>query len=299
MYLPTYAPVWNWRGAQKDNKRYPIHLRVTINRSTRYPEIKVPMKTKEAEWSGKAPVWIKNTHPFSQEINLAIKEKIDILDNLTARYFKAKKSLTFPLVFRELQRNNNTHSFLDYFREIRKDPPELLDDETMKRYHATLLHLEKFKPIITFNDLSEELFQEFKKYCVKEAELAMSTINGYFNACKKVIYWARKDQHITREHGASIFEDVHIKVGKPKVESLEVEEISEWKNYDFQGKYAALERDRNLFLIQIYTGYYYNDLRELLKTEAKCDPELGHYFKSDRYKNDNLALVPFFKFKNA
>ncbi len=153
----------------------PIHLRVTINRSTRYPEIKVPMKIKESEWSGKPPVWVKNTHPFAQEINLANKEHIDILDNLTARYFKSKKSLTFPLVLKELQQNNNTHSFLDYFREIIKDPPELLDDETMKRYRAALLHLEKCKPVITFNDLSEDLFQEFKKYCVKEAKLKMST----------------------------------------------------------------------------------------------------------------------------
>lgn len=80
------------------------------------------MKKRESEWSGNGPVWVRNTDPFAQEINLAIKEKIDILDNLIARYFKSKKNLTFPLVLMELHRNNNTHSFLDYFREIIKEP---------------------------------------------------------------------------------------------------------------------------------------------------------------------------------
>lgn len=95
-----------------------------------------------------------------------------------------------------LQRNNNTHSFLAYFREINKYPPETLAGST-------------------------------------------------------------------------------IKVGKAAPDHLEIHEITAWKNHDFEGKNAALERGRNLFLIQIYTGFYYNDLRDLLKTELKTDPEYG------------------------
>ena len=132
-----------------------------------------------------------------------------------------------------------------------------------------------------------------------DASLVASTINGYFNAIKKVVYWSRKDNHITKAHQESIFEDVHIKVGKSKKEHLEIHEIQQWKNFQFPDKYRTLERDRDIFLFQIYTGFYYSDVKELLKSELKNDPEYGYYINASRYKNDNLAIVPIWKFPYA
>jgi site-specific recombinase XerD len=301
MKMPNYRPRWNYRNAVNENGRYKVHIEIYISRKVKreYEEVNVPLKVAKEEWSGKTDGWVKICHPYAFEINEAIKEKLAILSDLNKRYYTAKKTLTYPLIKKELQRNNNTNSFLAYFREIIKDTPETLDDTTMDRYKVTLGHLTRWKPGITFNDLSEELFQEFKKYLEKQKDLAGSTVNGYFNSCKKVVNWARKDNHITKEHEESIFEDIHISIGKPKKDRLEVEEITDWKNYNFTAKEPTQERDRNIFLIQIYTGYYYNDLRELLKTEYKKDPEFGPYFQSERYKNDNLAIVPLWKFKNA
>lgn len=299
MRLPTYTPVWNWRNAKNAKQRYRLHICIYLNGQRRYAEIPTPQNVAKNEWCDRNNSWVKNTHPYAFEINQEIKQRLDLLTDLNRRYFLAKQSLSFPLIFKELQQNNNSHSFNLYFELIIKDPPEVLDAETMKRYHAALINLNKFNPSITFDDLSEDLFQRFKKYCIQDQELAGSTVNGYFNACKKVIYWARKDNQISKAQQESIFEDIHIKIGKPKKDRLELEEITAWKNYDFKGKNPTQQRDRDLFLIQIYTGFYYNDLRELLKTELKKDPEHGYYFQSGRYKNDNLAIVPLWKFKNA
>jgi hypothetical protein len=52
----------------------------------------------------------------------------------------------------------------------------------------------------------------------------------FFNAIKKVVFWARKDTHISKEHEETIFEDVHIKIGKAKKDHLEVEEVKQLKN---------------------------------------------------------------------
>jgi hypothetical protein len=301
MRMPSYRVLWNYRSRPNKEKRYKIHIEIYLGRHLRreYEEIEIPMKVSKEEWSGKQNNWVKINNPYSLEINEAIKIKLDVLYSLNKRYFTSGKRLTLPLIKKELQRNYNPNSFLGYFREIIKDAPETLDGATITRYQVALGHLERWRPDIAFQDLSEELFQEFKKYLEQKKELANSTINGYFNALKKVVEWVRKDQHITKEHQETVFEDIHIKVGKTKKDSLEVHEIAQWKNYDFKGKYAAIERDRDLFLIQIYGGYYYNDLRELLKSELKTDPEYGPYLKSDRYKNDHLALVPLWKFKNA
>ena len=299
MSMPTYTPLWNWRKRTNKIGRYPICIRITLNRESVYHTIPVPMRVRKDEWANKPTAWVNNKNPYSFEINQAIKETLTVLENLNKRYYTVKKSLSFPLILKELQRNNNSNSFNQYFKEIIKDPPEVLDDETMKRYHAAMVALNKFNPSVTFNDLSEELFQQLKKYCIESLSLAGSTTNGYFNAFKKVVYWARKDNHITKEHQESIFEEIHIKIGKPKKDRLEIEEITAWKNHDFKGENPTQERDRDLFLIQIYTGFYYSDLRELLKAELKKDPEYGYYIQSGRYKNDNLAVVPLWKFKNA
>ena len=294
----TYRPILNWRNATNVSKKYPIHLRITIERTAKYFPVEIPDNVKPEEWIDKQNAWVKNSHPFAFEINKIIKEKMDLVDAVVKRFYTAKKDLTFPLVFKELQKSNNTNLFNEYFSDCLKDPPETLDNETLKRYRACLKHLNAFNAAITFNNLSDELFQRFKKYC-ESRELVGSTINGYFNALKKVIHWSRKDSHITKEHQQSIFEDVHIKIGKPKKDHLEIEEIQAWKNHVFVKKKKSFERDRDMFLLQIYTGFYYSDLKELLKSELRKDHEYGHYINAARYKNDNLAIIPLWKFPNA
>jgi len=299
MKMPVYTPVWNWRNKKNKSERYPVHIRIHLAGDDKYEPVQVPQKVGKNEWTDKAGSWVKNTHPFAFEINNAIKAKLDILDALVKRYYEAKKSLNYPLIFRELQKNNNTNSFNTYFKDYITDPRETVDEETLKRYAACLQHLNRFNKAITFNDLSSELFLDFKKYLEDTATLVGSTINGYFNAIKKVVYWSRKDHHITKEHQESIFEDVHIKVGKAKKDHLELDEVKEWIDYQFTEQFRVYERDRDMFQLLIYTGYYYNDLRELLKSEYKKDPEYGPYLKSDRYKNDNLAIIPLWKFPKA
>jgi integrase len=299
MKRPVYTPVWNWRNVPNRTKEYPVHVRIHLDGDNKYHPIDLPRKVRKEEWAGKPNGWVKNTHPFAFEINGRIKETMDSLDDLVKRYFTAKKNLTFPLIFKELQKNNNSNLFNAYFDEVNKDPRETLDDETMKRYKACLGHLNRFNGAIAFHELSDELFQRFKKYLEKDGELAGSTINGYFNAIKKVAHWARKENHITRQHEESIFEDIHIKIGKPKKDHLEIEEIRQWRDFAFPAKNKSLARDRDMFLLLIYTGFYYSDLKEALKEDLKKDPEYGYYFYSDRYKNENLAIVPLWKFPHA
>ncbi|MDP4218574.1 MAG: site-specific integrase [Bacteroidota bacterium] len=299
MKMPRYTPVWNWRKTVNESKLYPIHIRISLTGDTKYYPVEVPQKVKEDEWTGKPGAWVKNTHPFCFEINGRIKEIMDILDGLVKRYYTAKKSLSFPIIMKELNKNDNSNLFNAYFAEFIRDPPETYDPETLKRYRACLQHLNRFNDSITFNDLCDELFQKFKKYCETEARLVGSTINGYFNALKKVTYWARKDNHITKEHQETIFEDVKIKINKPKKDHLEVGEIVQWKNFKFPEKHASLERDRDIFLFQIYTGFYYSDVKELLKSELHKDPEYGMYIAAERYKNDEQAIIPLWKFPHA
>lgn len=297
MKLPTYAAVHNYRNKVNKNGCYLIHIRVTLNRKQKFHEVIVPLKVRNEEWSGKEKIWVKNNHPYAFEINNSIEEKLKLLTELNKRYFTSKKQLTFPLIFKELEQNYNRNIFNEYYALVIKDPPEALED--MGRYKSALSALNSFNAIIPFFELSEELFQNVKKHLQTKQKLVGSTINGYFNAYKKVVYWARLQGHISKDHEESIFEGVKIKIGKPKKDHLEIEEILEWINYQFPEKYMVYERDRDMFQLLIYTAYYYSDLKSLLKKELKKDFEYGYYLYSDRYKNDNLAIVPLWKFPKA
>ncbi len=60
-----------------------------------------------------------------------------------------------------------------------------------------------------------------------------------------------------------------------------------------------LERDRDMFLFQIYTGYYYKDLRILRKDQLMKDEEYGYFILGERDKNGNDTIIPLFKFPHA
>lgn len=60
-----------------------------------------------------------------------------------------------------------------------------------------------------------------------------------------------------------------------------------------------LERDRNMFLFQIYTGYYYKDLRALRKDQLMKDEAYGFFILGERDKNGNDTFITLYKFPHA
>ena len=63
--------------------------------------------------------------------------------------------------------------------------------------------------------------------------------------------------------------------------------------------FQYLERDRDLFLFQVYTGYYYRDLLIFTKDHLQMDEEYGHIILGARDKNGNQTIIPLFKFPYA
>lgn len=299
MGTPTYTAVFNWRGAINKKGLYSIHIRVTIAGKSKYHPVALPLKVRTNQWSGKERAWVRESHPFHAEINERIEEKLSRLTELSRRTYKLRRKVSFGSALAELQMGYNTAIFNAYYEEVMKNPPEHLDEGTYGRYYAALGMLNRFNPQIAFHELSEELFKALKKHCQEVEQLASSTTKGYFNAIKKVMDWARLQSHMSKDQVEEALEDVKIKVGKTKKDALEVHEIKAWKECQFDHKHRGYERDRNLFLLQIYTGLYYSDLRTLEKTDLKTDAGYGHYLNADRFKNSNLSIIPLWKFPAA
>ena len=143
MDIPKISVVWNWRNQNNITGVYSIHLRISINRISKYYKIQIPKKVSREEWSGKDDAWVKPSHPFAFEINNKITEKKMLLHELIKKYYYLNKPLSFPVIFRQLKRRGDANSFLEYMQHYILDPPEKLHENTLKKYETCLKHLTK------------------------------------------------------------------------------------------------------------------------------------------------------------
>jgi integrase len=111
---------------------------------------------------------------------------------------------------------------------------------------------------------------------------------------------AKKENLLDVRDLESYLEDVKITVPKKKEgQHLEIEELQRLRKLVFAKNEFSLQRDRDLFLFQVYTGFYYNDLQALRKDQLFKDVEHGYYIIGERDKNGNPTIIPLYKFPYA
>lgn len=299
MNLPCIDVVFNWRNQTNVSGLYPIHLRITISRSSRYYKIAVPQKVSPKEWNGRADGWVKASHPFAFEINNKIIEKKAVLNELIKRSYNLNKSLSFEAVFLHLKKKGNPNSFYDYMQAFILNPPEKLEIATIKKYNTCLSHLREFKKEMYFADIDNIFLRDFYKFLQVDKNLQGSSCKKYMEAFKRVIRYARKDNYLDASQMEFLFDDIRIKVNQAKRTFLDITEIKQWKAAKFPKGKEYLERDRDIFLFQIYTGYYYKDLTIFTKDQLFNDDEYGFFLIGARDKNGNQTIVPLFKFPHS
>lgn len=65
MDIPKISVALELENQNNINGVYSIHLRISINRISKYYKIQISKKVSREEWSGKADAWVKPTHPFA------------------------------------------------------------------------------------------------------------------------------------------------------------------------------------------------------------------------------------------
>ena len=262
--------------------------------------MKSQKKGSPQQWSGADGAWVKNSHLFSYEINNKIQEKKMVIHDLIKRYYNLNKPLTFPVIFRQLKKRGDANSFFKYMEDYISDPPENLHENTLKKYQTCLKHLRQLRDELYFNEIDQLLVQDFYKYLQVKLKLGGPTIKKYFDAFKKVIKAARRENYIDASQIEFLFEDIKISSKRTtKRVYLEIDEIKKWKACVFPKEKKYLERDRDIFLFQIYTGYYYKDLQIFTKDQLVNDEEFGFFILGERDKNGNDTIIPLFKFPHA
>ena len=124
-------------------------------------------------------------------------------------------------------------------------------------------------------------------------------MKSYFDKFKKIVNQAERESYLDYHQTRFLFTDAKIKVVKGDRTFLEIEDIIKWNSIKFLMSEKHLERDRDLFTFQIYTGFYYNDLKILKKTDIRIEKNVGIFVVGKRDKNGNTAIIPLYKFPKA
>ena len=77
MYLPQIAVLLNWRKEVNVSGKYSIHLRITLNRTSKYYTVQVPEKVSYDQRLGEDDFWVKLSHQYSFEINSAVQPPLN------------------------------------------------------------------------------------------------------------------------------------------------------------------------------------------------------------------------------
>lgn len=301
MKLPTVTIVFNRLNSKNKTGMYSLHLRITIERNSKYVPIPLPQKISTSDWNAKhkGDCYVKNSHPFAFEINQKIIEMKNKANDVIKRHYLQNKSITFDAILQQLNRNSTKLTFNQFAAEYIKNPKEKFELATITKYNTFLKHLNDFNKQVQFNDLTPELVVNFRTHLEVKLNLAGSTMKSYFDKFKKIVNQAEREGYLDYQQTRFLFTDAKIKVNEASRTFLEIEEIQRLIQLKFKQEEQHLERDRDLFLFQIYTGLYYNDLKILKKDQLNEKKGVGFFLISRRDKNNNKTIIPLYKFPNS
>ncbi|MES2796573.1 MAG: site-specific integrase [Bacteroidota bacterium] len=299
MGFPTIKPVINRQNLINKNGLYSIHIRVIWNGKVKHVRLKKSPKINLSQWNpnGTYQNFVLHTHPFAFEINQEIQTTLDDIFKLIKLNFENEMNL--EELINKLKRSTFKMTFNQYIKDYIRHPRQILDYATIEKYNVFLKHFNDFNPNVSFKQLNSKLVSDFQVYLQVKKKLAGATAKSYFDKFKVVVNQAEREMLLTMEQTRFLFADVKIKVEKPHRTFLEVNEIQKIINLKFEKNEESLERDRDLFLFQIYTGFYYNDLQILKKTNIVNQPNAGKFIIGERDKNGETAIIPLFKFPKA
>lgn len=229
---------------------------------------------------------IKN-HPNQISLNKQIKEFANGLENAEMQRRQSGKPFTLEYLTDFLKGNCN-NSFVEFCK--REAESGKLRNSTKAQHIATLTHLEKFKNVIQFEDLTYEFLADFEKY-LRGLKLHQNTILKHFAVVRRYVNLAiDKDLFELNKYP---FRKFRIKKTKSKRDFLTPEELERIENLRLPKDKTYLQPSLDKFLFAVYTGLRYGDV-SALKPESLVLIDGKEWIIIDMQKTGEPVRIPVY-----
>ena len=128
-------------------------------------------------------------------------------------------------------------------------------------------HLKTFDPKLDFKSLDEEKLLKYQYFLQEKLELQNSTTLKNFSFLRWFLTWATKkgyNSNMTFQHFRP-----KLKTVQKKIIFLTQEELKIVKNFKIPAKKNYLDRVRDVFLFQCFTGLRYSDVENLKRSDIR------------------------------
>ena len=169
------------------------------------------------------------------------------------------------------QRKSTPNAFYKVFDEFVRDCGRQNDwtDSTYEKFAAVKNHLMNFRDGLTFDFFDEKGLNDYVTYLRDVKEMRNSTIGKQLSFLKWFLRWAfKKDVH---QNNAYDSYKPKLKSTQKKIIFLTWEELNKLREFEIPAAKQALDRVRDVFLFQCFTGLRYSDVFNLRRSDIKGD----------------------------
>lgn len=142
-------------------------------------------------------------------------------------------------------------------------------ESTYEKFAAVKNHLKEFKEDVTFEYFDEFGLNEYVNFLRDKKDMRNSTIGKQMGFLKWFLRWSFK-----KGYNQNIAYDTFkpkLKTTSKKVIFLTWDELNKLKDYQIPKDKQYLKRVRDVFLFCCFTSLRYSDVRNLKRSDVKCD----------------------------
>ena len=168
-------------------------------------------------------------------------------------------------------RKSTPNAFYKVFDEFVRDCGRQNDwtDSTYEKFAAVKNHLMNFRDGLTFDFFDEKGLNDYVTYLRDAKEMRNSTIGKQLSFLKWFLCWAfKKGMHQNNDYDSY---KPKLKSTQKKIIFLTWEELNKLREFEIPAAKQALDRVRDVFLFQCFTGLRYSDVFNLRRSDIKGD----------------------------
>ena len=157
-------------------------------------------------------------------------------------------------------------------------------DSTFEKFAAVKNHLMNFRDGLTFDFFNEKGLNDYVTYLRDVKEMRNSTIGKQLSFLKWFLRWAfKKGVH---QNNAYDSYKPKLKSTQKKIIFLTWKELNKLREFEIPAAKQALDRVRDVFLFQCFTGLRYSDVFNLRRSDIKG----GHIEVTTVKTSDSLII---------
>lgn len=155
---------------------------------------------------------------------------------------------------------------------------------TFEKFATVKNHLKNFRSELSFEFFDEEGLTEYVQYLREVKEMRNSTIGKQLNFLKWFLRWSFKQGR----HSNNAYDTFKpkLKDTQKKIIFLTWEELNRLREFKIPPTKQALERVRDVFLFQCFTGLHYSDVFNLRRNDIK-----GDYIEVTTVKTSDSLII--------